>query len=712
MAHLFCLNICLTTIFLIVINENLLHINSSGLVGPGAVSPYSGGRRGRSRGYTTVRDPSHGFYVGGSSIDEINGLYGRINSIHHHTIHTEFHLAYKHDYHNWFLCLVKADPSNKEYDIVGNKKSEWVFIDDGGNDIFAHEGDTIIPGSGTSWKHVHRPSPLADRARRSSSNSNNNNAVQMVNGSDDLEELPWSMVAIMGEDMLNQLRRRERHRRRRIQLAEIGHGLPTFGPGSQETEPGINMDDEFIHQTLYKKANELFENKKYEDAKHIYDDILKKKTLTKSLHLNMWGHAIIKTKIAASARRLKDFDAAKQELANALRIYPQFKNALFQLAVTAFDSGDYDGAIHNFEKVLKLDRSYQDLDRLLTLTHACIKRKEQAREKLMQDGVAGNVEGQETAYCIAWRQTGNCDGEQGPREPNFDLGCDQAVPEGASGYCECRASDTKGYHPVLGGGTFSTEMQNTFRTQVHGCGHSIFTCGQSCINAWNIKLDEAAQYEKELVDKNTHQNDIDNLVNIRKEAMQIKRDVVKKKEQTKQERLNEIWRTQNYYELLGVLIDFRPDELKKSYRKMSVKYHPDKRKDHSNEAFQTVAEAYEVLQDIEKRNDYDFGKEFDPPEDSNRYPYREDIIRRYFPERFKFEPFGNPHTNDYGEVKRDLLQFRKRKKEIMEAAEEKARLANNGIEPGDSSDKARDAGGFEPIENFDDDEMDRQYPEL
>ena len=68
----------------------------------------------------------------------------------------------------------------------------------------------------------------------------------------------------------------------------------------------------------------------------------------------------------------------------------------------------------------------------------------------------------------------------------------------------------------------STEIQNTFRTQVHGCGHSICTCGQSCINAWAIKLDEAAQYENGLADKNTHRNEIDNLANIRKEAIQIK----------------------------------------------------------------------------------------------------------------------------------------------------------------------------------------------
>ena len=105
--------------------------------------------------------------------------------------------------------------------------------------------------------------------------------------------------------------------------------------------------------------------------------------------------------------------------------------------------------------------------------------------------------------------------------------------------------------------------------------------------------------------------------------------------------------------------------------------------------------------------DYDFGKEFDPPEDSNRYPYREDILRHYFPERFKFEPFGDPHLNDYGEVKRDLLAFRKRRQEIHNAEEEKARLGRADTDAADSNlkpDLDGIPGGFEPIENFDEEE--------
>ena len=45
------------------------------------------------------------------------------SSIHHPTIHSEFHLAYKHDYHNWFLCLVKSDPSLTMKSLVTKRAS-------------------------------------------------------------------------------------------------------------------------------------------------------------------------------------------------------------------------------------------------------------------------------------------------------------------------------------------------------------------------------------------------------------------------------------------------------------------------------------------------------------------------------------------------------------------------------------------------------------
>ena len=63
----------------------------------------------------------------------------------------------------------------------------------------------------------------------------------------------------------------------------------------------------------------------------------------------------------------------------------------------------------------------------------------------------------------------------------------------------------------------------------------------------------------------------------------------------------------DYYEVLGVSKSASKDEIKKAYRKMALKYHPDKNPgDHTAEdKFKEAAEAYEVLSDDNKRARYD-----------------------------------------------------------------------------------------------------------
>jgi len=63
----------------------------------------------------------------------------------------------------------------------------------------------------------------------------------------------------------------------------------------------------------------------------------------------------------------------------------------------------------------------------------------------------------------------------------------------------------------------------------------------------------------------------------------------------------------DYYEVIGISRNASLDEIKKAYRKLALKYHPDRNKgnNEAEEKFKEAAEAYAILSDRDKRAQYD-----------------------------------------------------------------------------------------------------------
>ena len=112
----------------------------------------------------------------------------------------------------------------------------------------------------------------------------------------------------------------------------------------------------------------------------------------------------------------------------------------------------------------------------------------------------------------------------------------------------------------------------------------------------------------------------------------------------------------DYYEVLGVAKNATADEIKKAYRKMAIKYHPDKNPGdkEAEEKFKEAAEAYSVLSDADKKARYDqfghAGVEGAGPDFSGGFGNLNDILNDLFGGAFGggFGGFGSGFGGGFG----------------------------------------------------------------
>ncbi|MFX1555441.1 MAG: DnaJ domain-containing protein [Promethearchaeota archaeon] len=100
----------------------------------------------------------------------------------------------------------------------------------------------------------------------------------------------------------------------------------------------------------------------------------------------------------------------------------------------------------------------------------------------------------------------------------------------------------------------------------------------------------------------------------------------------------------DYYHTLGVSRNASQDEIKKAFRRLALKYHPDRcpGNPESEDRFKEINEAYAVLSDRDKRSEYDH---FGPQRFRRRY--REDDLFRAFDFEGLFREFGLRFDDDF-----------------------------------------------------------------
>jgi len=126
----------------------------------------------------------------------------------------------------------------------------------------------------------------------------------------------------------------------------------------------------------------------------------------------------------------------------------------------------------------------------------------------------------------------------------------------------------------------------------------------------------------------------------------------------------------DFYAILEVERNASTDDIKKAYRRLALKWHPDKNQDNpeATEKFKEITEAYEILSDAGKRSQYDTFGTSGVRQGGVQFRDPHEIFREFFDDFFPFSqsfaappgfsgaPFGTPFANPYASTPFERFQ--------------------------------------------------------
>lgn len=223
-------------------------------------------------------------------------------------------------------------------------------------------------------------------------------------------------------------------------------------------------------------------------------------------------------------------------------------------------------------------------------------------DKQCENGKCGALQGK--YMCVGWHQTGGCRSD-GKREKNGDKACSELVAADASGYCQCGDDD----------------IINWVKVREVGCGHATFRCSEECALqdrykcvGWRQTGDCSSEGPREDENDKGCSEEIESRSSgycecggdrrIRRAGCDAAQD--QDNFTCEEECASEV----DYYEILGLETHANMQAVKKAFRRMSIKYHPDKvgKDDATAKArFEELRTVYDVLSDPNKKTMYDMG---------------------------------------------------------------------------------------------------------